>query len=433
MITNDNQSQPLFPRTKPSHIAYLMCVLGALFYCYEFFLRVSPSVMSDELMSNYHLTAGTFGNLSACYYYAYTPMQIIVGILMDRFGTRILLTLACFICALGTYLFACSDVVYIAQIGRFLVGLGSAFAFVGALKLITLWLPPERFALGSGVIVALGSVGAMAGDIALTSLVNYAGWRETNMIAVVCGIILALVLGFALRDGDAHCQHDKTSTNVKFSDIFKGLLEALKSVQMWKAGIVGCLLYLPTSAFAELWAIPYLEQARHFSSREASTAVSMVFLGWVIGGPLSGLVSDYLKRRLAPMFVGGLLCLVAFAYIFFMPTLSVTAVHIVFLLFGICVSSQIIVFAVARESSQEKISGTAIALMNFFVMIGGAVFQPVIGILLDMHWSGEVLPNGVHVYSAANFNFALSVLPIGVVVALITIFFMKETHGKLRN
>lgn len=433
MLKHNKESQLSFPTNKPAFIAYLMCALGALFYCYEYFLRVAPSVMSSELMSNYHLNAGAFGNLSACYYYAYTPMQIIVGILMDRFGTRILLTLACLVCTLGTYLFACSDLVYIAQIGRFLVGLGSAFAFVGALKLITLWLPPERFALGSGVIVALGSVGAMAGDIALTSLVNYAGWRETNMIAVICGVVLAIILGVTLRNGDANSQQDKTSTNVKFSDIFSGLLEALKSLQIWKAGLVGCLLYLPTSAFAELWAIPYLEQARGFSAREASTAASMVFLGWIIGGPLSGLMSDYFKRRLAPMFVGGTLSLVGFAYIFFSPTLSVLGMHIFFLLFGMCVSTQIIIFAVARESSQEKISGTAIALMNFFVMIGGVIFQPVIGILLDMHWSGETLANGVHVYSIESFNYALSVLPIGVVIALITLFFMKETHGKLRN
>src|SRR6185295_8837904 len=94
-VTNVGQMQLLIP--------WLICGLGALYYCYEYFLRICPSVMTHELMRQYNLSGVEVGSLSACYYHAYVPMQILVGLLMDRFGPRRLLTFACFLCAVGTY------------------------------------------------------------------------------------------------------------------------------------------------------------------------------------------------------------------------------------------------------------------------------------------------------------------------------------------
>ncbi|MES2204337.1 MAG: MFS transporter [Pseudomonadota bacterium] len=433
MLNNKTNSQPLLSTTNPTFIAYLMCALGALFYCYEYILRVAPSVMSNELMQAYHLTAGSFGNLTAYYYYAYTPMQIIVGVMMDRFGARYLLSFACLMCTIGTYMFACSDSLVIASIGRFLVGFGSSFAFVGGLKLVSLWLPAERFASASGVIVALGSLGAMGGDVLLTTLVSSTGWRATNMMTAVCGIILTIVLFILLRNGNAESSKNSISTNVHFSDIFKGLWEAFKTLQFWKAGFVGLLLYMPTSAFAELWAIPYLKEARGLSDHDAASVVSLIFLGWVIGGPIFGCLSDRFKNRLIPMFVGSTLGLLAFSYMLYMPHLSLNMLRALFILLGFGVSSKIVIFAIARESTSSVISGTVIACTNMMVMVSGVIFQPLIGVLLDIHWNGALLENGVRLYSSSNFMFALSVLPVGTIIALITICFMKETHGELKN
>ncbi len=427
-----NNSISALQARKAAILAWTMCGLGALFYCYEYILRIAPSVMSEQLMNSYNLTAGAFGNLTAYYYYAYTPMQILVGIMMDRFGTRFLLSFACLACTVGTYMFACGDSLLVASVGRFLVGFGSSFAFVGGLKLISLWLPPERFAFGSGIIVALGSLGAMAGDVVLTSFVNSIGWQKTNIITAICGVILTIVLFLALRDGNA--ETSKTSVNntrIHFVDIFTGLWAALKTPQIWKAGLVGGLLYMPTSAFAELWAIPYLQQARGLTNHDAASVVSLIFLGWVTGGPIFGFLSDRFQNRLVPMFIGSSMGLAIFCYMLYVPNKSVTLLSALFFLLGFGVSSKIVIFAVARESIRSTISGTVVALINMMVMVSGVIFQPVIGVLLDVHWSGTVLDNGVRLYSSSNFMFALSVLPIGTVVALITILFMKETNGKL--
>ena len=77
----------------------IICAIAALFYCYEFVLRIIPGVLQSELSAAFgNISASTFGQLSALYYFAYSPMQVPVGILMDRFGPRRLLSLACFCC-----------------------------------------------------------------------------------------------------------------------------------------------------------------------------------------------------------------------------------------------------------------------------------------------------------------------------------------------
>ena len=214
---------------------------------------------------------------------------------MDRYGPRRLLALACVCSVIGTYLFAGSHSIAVAQFGRFLVGFGAAFAFVGALKLATIWLPPNRFALISGLITSLGMIGAMAGDILLRGLVDDLGWKMTTYTTAGAGIILAIAIWAVVRDVNPSPTHPHYHVQrMHFHDLLRGLWGALRNPQIWFNGMIGFLLYLSLSAFAELWGIPYLEQARGLSRMHAANANAMIFLGWAIGGPCWGLFSDLL-------------------------------------------------------------------------------------------------------------------------------------------
>lgn len=414
-----------------SFFPWLICGLAALFYCYEFFLRISPSVMTHELMQAYNLTAAALGNLSAFYLYAYTPMQLPVGVMMDRYGPRRLLTVATLLCAIGTYLFAMSNLFAYAAIGRFLVGFGSAFAFVGVLKLAVIWLPPERFAMISGLATALGAVGAIIGDNSLAALVQLQGWRSTVYMSATVGIVLAIVIFVVVRD------HRQTADEVAIKQsgyraLFISLLELIRQPQIWLNGLVGFLMYLPTSAFADLWGVPYLEHSYHLSRIHASRAISMIYLGWAIGGPLAGLISDRMRRRCMPMVIGSMIAAILIAMVLYMPGIPEVGVYIILFIFGVFSSAQVIVFAIGRELSPAKLSGTAIALTNMIVMMGGVIFQPMIGKLLDKHWSGELV-NNVHVYSVNDYRYALMVLPIGLMLAAVITLFIRETHCRLQE
>lgn len=421
-------------RQRSALYGWLVCGLGALFYCYEYFLRISPSVMTQDLMRVYHIDATLLGNLAAFYYYAYTPMQLPVGLLMDRFGPRRLLVIASLLCAVGTYLFAESGHLFVAQMGRFLVGFGSAFAFVGVLKLATIWLPPNRFGMIAGLTTALGMMGATGGDVALAILVDHIGWHNTILLSASMGLVLALVILLILPedDGSAFVPGKPSSRRMtaSFQQLLTGLGCLLRNPQMWCIGLIGCLLYLPTSAFAELWGIPYLEGVFGLSKTKAAGAVSMIFLGWAVGGPLVGFMSDQFGRRKIPLIAGSLLATVVVLLIMYAP---INTVELFLLLFsiGVVTSVENLCFAIGREINSDHLAGTALALTNMLVMLGGIVFQPLIGLFLDMSWSGE-MANGVRVYSSENYHFAMMVLPIGLITAAFLTLFVKETYAKAK-
>ena len=421
--------------------AWLICGLGALFYAYEYLLRISPSAMEPALRSHFNLSATGFGLLSAIYYYAYVPMQLPVGVLMDRFGPRRLLTLACFICVVGAFMFACTDVFVVAGIGRFLVGIGSAFAFVGVLKLATIWLPEDKLAMVAGLTAALGTIGAMFGDNVLGKVVISSGWQQTINYTAIFGIGLMFVLWYCIHD---HKRDPESGGTIdSFRKNLVDLMIILREKQIWINGMYGCLVYLPTTIFAELWGIPYFTHAHGLSPSDAGFANSILFFGFMLGAPTMGFISDKIKRRKLPMLIGAIGAAIVMMMILYIPGLNTQTLYALVFLLGLLYSAQAIVFAVGRELSPNEAAGTAIAITNMIVMIGAMFLQPLVGRLLDIsaHMHHAVVnDNGIsldkiqELYTASDYQFALSIIPIGIVIAAILVgFFIRETHAHARR
>jgi MFS family permease len=425
-----------------SLIGWLICTLGAIFYCYEYILRIAPSVMEAPLRTHFDLGASGFGALSAYYYYAYVPMQLPVGILMDRYGPKRLLTLACLICVLGTFMFAGTSLFWVAALGRFLVGLGSAFAFVGVLKLATIWLPENKLGLVSGLASALGTVGAMLGDNLLGIMVQSMGWQQTFHISAFFGIVLTLMLWYGILDESKrqHAASEGTIHNFKKSWI--DLKVILKNKQVWINGLYGCLVYLPATVFAELWGIPYLQHAHVMTENSAHLANSLLFLGFTIGAPLMGLLSDSMERRKPPMLLGAIVAGIIMLAVLYIPGMSAMTIYCLMFTLGIFYSAQCIVFAVSRELSPNEAAGTAMALTNMVVMLGAMFLQPFVGVLLDFHYEKHAnfvmtaldsISKMHRTYNMADFQFALSIIPLGIFLAAILVLFLKETYAHTRD
>jgi MFS family permease len=358
-------------------------------------------------------------------------MQLFVGLLIDRYGTRRLLNLATLCCVLGSVLFAITPYLWVAELGRFIVGFGSAFAFVGMLKLATIWLPKRYFGLFAGIATAFGMIGAITGDIALTHIVETFGWQHAIYYSAAFGVLLALLIGLFVRDENAHNTAQGIVVNTaNMREALQGLLQIIKSKQMWVIGAIGGLLYIPTSAFAELWGIPYLKQAHDLNATQAAVAVSMIFWGWAVGSPLAGWLSDILGRRTLPLSIKPLFATLLILAVLYLPALSFEEINILLFMFGLFSAAQVIVFAAGKESNPSQLSATACAFVNFVVMISGVIFQPFIGLVLDYLWHGQRI-NGVQQFSVHEFQIALLVLPIGLTLgALLANFALRETYLK---
>lgn len=416
------------PKKRISLFPWLVCGLGALFYCYEYFLRILPSVMTEDLLKMFSISGVAFGNLVAFYYYAYTPMQLPVGIMMDRFGPRKLLVFASLVCALGTYLFA-HHYLPTAQAGRFLVGFGSAFAFVGVLKLASLWFPPSRFAFIAGMATSLGMVGAMIGDIVLSKLVVSLGSNTTLYLAAIVGVVLTVCMWYVIPETKAvKTAAASASSKLNYREFFEAVFKLCKNPQMWLIGVIGSFLYLSLSGFAEVWGIPYLIRAYGLSNSSAATNISFVFLGWAIGSPLVGWISDKIGNRRYPIIIGSLLGATLFALLIYFPAISSQCLAALLFTFGVCSSTQIIVFPIARELNVQALAGTAIAVTNSLVMLSGALSEPLIGQALDV-LTGTHVKGNLMAFSIQSFQWALSVIPVAFILAAVLTLFVKETRG----
>ena len=411
-------------------LPWIICGLAAVFYCYEYLLRISPSVMVPQLRAAFGVADVALGSLSAFYFYAYTPMQLIVGVILDKHGPRKILTVAVLACAIGTTLFAFSDVFWMACLGRFLIGFGSAFAFVGVLKLATIWLPPDKFAMISGLTTTLGMVGAIFGQNVLVNLVHRIGWSDTILYSGLFGFVLVPLIAWIVKDVNPENPHLATHANdVSYRKVFLEVKKVIFNQQIWINGLVGGLIMLPTTVFAELWGVPFLELQHGYSSTHAAFAVSLIFVGWAVGSPLAGLMSDKFKRRKRPLMIGSFLALLLMIVIIYGQGLPNWLIYTLLFAFGVASSVEVICFAVGRENAPFTVAATAVAFTNLVVVIAG-LFQPIVGKLLDLSWDGTLLDEGLRVYRLEDYQIALTLLPISLFLACILSFFLKETYCK---
>lgn len=332
--------------------------------------------------------------------------------------------------------FTSTSIFWVAAFGRLLIGLGSAFAFVGVLKLATIWLPENRLAMVSGMTAALGTIGAMLGDNFIESSVERFGWVSTLNYTAIFGFLLMFVLWFGVQDKKGRHRQNGTVSTLKKGLVDLGIIARNK--QIWVNGMYGCLVYLPTTVFAELWGIPYLRHAHGLSSHAAGLANSLLFLGFTLGAPLMGYISDRLERRKFPMFIGAAGAALVMLTILYFPGLEESHIQVLMFLLGLLYSAQAIVFAVGRELSPGEAAGTAMAITNMIVMLGAMLLQPLVGYLLDFSLtsrtsaaalSGVAIDNVNKIYSMGDYQFALSVIPFGIVIAALLTFFLKETYA----
>jgi MFS family permease len=404
-----------------------ICTIAAFFYCYEFILRIVPGVLQTELTAVFgHISASSFGQLSALYYFAYSPMQMPVGMLMDRFGPRRLLSLACLCCTLGSLMFSYSNSLLIAGSGRFMVGFGSSFAFVGVLSLGIHWLPRRYFSLLAGLMTTLGMLGLVYGEIKITKLANSMGLAYVLSMLVIMGLVLTAIIFLIVRDAPQQIQDEKPEVKQFLFNVWRVLI----SPQVWLIGFIGAALYTSLSIFGELWGKGYLEKAYQLTSIQAAKTMSMLFLGWAIGAPLFGYFSDRSGNRLMPLIYGALLSLIFISIVLYYPALSYTNLNICIFLYGLFSASEIIVFIMAKENSRAQLSGTVFAATNMIVTLGGVILQPFVGFLLDLSRDHNMGADQTNVYSADNYQFAMSVIPV---ILLLVIICMGCFKNYLRN
>jgi MFS family permease len=344
--------------------------------------------------------------------------QIPVGLLMDKYGPRLVLMLACLICAVGTLLFCQSDFTTVV-IGRSLVGLGSAFAFVGFLKIVASWLPQRLYGFMVGMCMLLGMFGAVSGERILANEIINTPWQTIVQYSAYVGFALSLILWLCLRNRPQEDISNNFCTKINSKQIIANLLISLSDFRIWMLGIIGLFTFLSLAGFAEMWAVQYFEVVG-FNRSEAAKISTMVFWGFGVGGPLWGIISDYFNSRYIPLAIGSLLTSVVFGLILGIPTLSLSAFKILAFLLGLISSVEILIFSATNDLSTQNDNATKTSIVNMLVMVGGIMVQPLAGKIIDLFETTSI----------ASFQYALSPILICFISAAFLSLYMHFNDKK---
>ena len=397
-------------------LAWLLC---AIFYAYQYAVRSAPGVMQGELSAAW---GGNYiGALIAVYYVAYAVMALVAGVLLDRCGARNTIPFGIGIVGVGCLVFSQGSLTC-GMLGFALQAIGAIFGFIGASYVAARYLPSRMLAIFLGWTQCLGMAGAAFGCKPVQAAIDPAGrfslsWHVVWIAFAVIGFVLAIATWLIMpkEKGDSDHHHGSFS----LTNLVKPFKVVCGNPQSWLAGVIGGLLFVPTTIGALVWATAFLHNGEHLSMATAASVASLVPIGWVVGCPLMGFIADHLGRRKPPLIAGALVVLATGLIAVFVPTTSTFARYAVALVFGIASGAAMIPFSMMKEANPPEVKGTAAGAMNFLVFLTTGLMSPLISRLM-VHNHGAPL-------TLAGFQEAFMPLLGGVVFAIILSIIIRET------
>lgn len=392
---------------------WILWLLLASVYLLVSLYRLSTAVLSEDLTRAFEVTATELGNLHAAFFYIYAPLQIVSGVLADRLGVRRSAAIGGVTMNVGAVAFALADGYLVALAGRVLMGLGASVVFIAVLRFCANWYRKDEFAAMSGVTVAVSGVGGILATAPLAHLVYFMGWRSALFLLAGYGALASVAIYVFVRDSPASAGLDPISgvaepPEVSFRDVARNLNEVVREFDTWLIGVVMfCATGINITVFG-LWGVPYAVQVYGLSLVEASYLVLLGSVGFTVGPPLIGWISDRTGSRTPLMIFAGVLYTLAYLVVAVFVASSLLLVGAAFFVAGFFTGGFVLALTVMKERHAATASGTALGTVNGAGFVGAAVFSTLMGFVLDSYWTGETVA-GARVYTEAGYSVAFAV------------------------
>lgn len=402
--------------------AYLVWGCLALFYFYQFILRLSPSVMMDDLMRDFSINATGFAVLASLTSISYALSQVPLGVFADRFGVRWCGLVFLSLCICGTFIYATAQCLWVAQVGRFIIGIGAAASFLSMSKAIREYFPEHRMGTMFGLTMMVGTIGALNGGMPLSFLVDLFGWRFSLLLLCVLGVLILGVLFQCLP----HASKQQSPKRHSLTSLRADLMQVLKNRDCWAFAGVALGLYITIIVLGDLWGVSFVMKAHQVERPLAANVASFLFLGLCAGSFVIAWISDFFGKTKG-VIVGCTLILLALLTLLFSPLkLSLPSLYMLFFLIGFFSGAEMLCFSEVCKVVPASLTGTAIGFVNTVVVLGGSLVQQLVGMVLDHVWNGTLSEEGVRFYSLGDYKTALSFIVPIVGLSLVASFLIRE-------
>ena len=400
-------------------VAAIAWLVAAIFYFFQYVLRSAPSVMLPQMSGAFGVSAVGMAGIIGLFYYGYSPFSLVAGAGMDWLGPRKVVPIGAAVAGIGALLFATGDGT-IGSIGRLLQGAGGVFAPVGAIYIACEYFPPSKAATLVGATQMFGMAGGAAGQFIVGPWIAAGlAWNKFWMgLGVAVLVIAALLLVLLPKTRRV----EKTSSD---SGIVQSFYLVFKNPQSILCGLIAGLLFIPTTIFDMIWGVRYLQEAHAFDYASAVIRTSMVPLGWIIGCPLLGFLSDRLGRRKPVIISAAALLLVCLTWILFGSTVGLPP-YVLGLAAGVASGAAMLPYTIIKEVNPPQLGGIATGVVNFLNFTFSALLGPLFG------WVLHRLSGGAAVMQHQHYQMAFAPLLVGVAIAIALTFFLRETGSAVR-
>jgi sugar phosphate permease len=363
-------------------------VAGA--YVLSFFHRIAPAAIAGELRGAFSATGAELGALAATYFTVYTVTQVPTGVLVDRLGPRRIVALGGVVAGAGSILFGRAATLGGASLGRALVGLGVSVTFVSLLKLVAAWFREEEFATLSGVVMFMGNLGAVLSAAPLAWVVGLTSWRNVFVAVGLSSLAGAALTWLLVRDAppaaglpSMRALAGRAEETPHRGRWWEGRWVVLRNPATWPGFFVNLGLGGAYLSFAGLWAVPWLTAVQGMSRARATAHTTVMLVAFALTSVAVGRLSDRLGRRRAPAVAIGAVQVACWIPIVLGVPLPPAAGFALFALMGASATGFTLSWAAVKEVNPPALSGTAMAVVNTGVFLGPAVYQPLVGWVLD--------------------------------------------------
>lgn len=424
--------------------AWIIIALSSFLLFDKYVMQVFPSLITDDMMSSFHINATETGALGSAFFWAIIICQLfLAGPIIDKFGFRIISPISISISAAGVILFvvaASRGNLYLAYFARIIAGFGVSFATISYIKAVSVWFEPRKFAFAASFLATAAMIGALCAQAPLAWLIStFGSWKEAMLIFSVFSLFIAVIYYVLVRDFNpqqphANCPESRPST-------LQGLKEVIKSKDNWLLAFYVGLSFTAVDAFAGFWGNAYFRESYHISKEHAASIISMIFIGMAIGSPILGKISEILDSRKGVMIVFHIIGTVALSVVLLFKT-TILLSYILLFIFGICLGIYMLSFAIGNRINPIAIAATVAAFINTGEPILGAIFDPLIGYFLDFSWggkyintAGEIIAQRSHVsdikyFDLSSYHFAFISLVLSMIASLVILFFINDKEIK---
>jgi len=374
-------------RNKMISRRWIIFILATSHFFLSQFYRTSNAVIATQLIQDLSLDTEGLGLLSASFFYGFAITQIPIGLLLDKVGPRKMMTLLSLLGIIGAFVFSVADSLSMGLIGRILLGIGMACNLMGTFKLLTTWFEPLIFATLSGLVISVGTMGNIVATTPLVMLVEEMGWRQSFQLIAGINLVLTLILFMVVRDrpGLSSGAPAGIESSISFRQAFSNLATLLKDRDYWIISLATFVRYGTFAAFQALWAGPFLMEAMGYSAVKTGNLILLMTVGIIMGSPFWGALSDrvFKTRKWIIVFCLAALAVIALFLMLIPPDAKLAVVASFFFAFGFFSSAGLLMYPHIKDLMPIEMAGAAMTGINFFNMMGPALFLQGLGILMQ--------------------------------------------------